>query len=73
MLRIDCYISETCGSEGALRDNIRQALELEGRSAEVNMRRTDAAEAARLGLHGSPSVFINGSEVQPSPDITGFS
>ena len=73
MLEIDCYISETCGSEEALRENIRKALELEDRTAKVNIKKISMAEAGRLGLHGSPSVFINGSEVQPSPDITGFS
>lgn len=73
MLKIDCYISDTCGSEAALRNNIRQALELEGRTAEVNVKKTGTEDAGRLGLHGSPSVFINETEVQPSPDITGFS
>jgi hypothetical protein len=71
-MQIDCYISEKCGSEEALRKNIREALALEGVEVEVNIYVIDDVKAGFLGLRGSPSVFINGKEIQPV-DIVGFS
>jgi hypothetical protein len=65
MTKIECYISLQCGSEGALRDNISRALSLEGVEGDVLFHRIDDETAARLGLRGSPSVFIDGAEVQP--------
>jgi hypothetical protein len=65
MTKIECYISLQCGSEGALRNNISVALSLEGVEGDVVFRRIDDETAAGLGLSGSPSVFINGAEVQP--------
>lgn len=71
-IRIDCYLSLTCGSEDALRDNITQALLSEHVRAEVNFHRLHESEAASLGLQGSPSVLLNGKDIQPV-DIKGFS
>ena len=71
-MQIDCYISEKCGSEEALRKNIREALALEGVEVEVNISVISDVKAGSLGLRGSPSVFINGKEIQPV-DILGFS
>lgn len=71
-MRIDCYISLKCGSENALRENISRALELEDIIAEVNFYRISDEEARSLGLKGSPSVLINGSDIQPVY-IGGFS
>ncbi len=71
-MKIDCYLSSGCASETALRENLNQALELEAMEAQVNFRRITDAEAADLGLKGSPSVLINGKDVQPA-DMQGFS
>jgi len=71
-LSIDCYLSQGCQSEEALKTNIAAALEKEGIKAEVNFHRINNDEASSLGLSGSPSVFINGIELQPS-GTTGFS
>ena len=71
-MKIDCYVSEKCGSEEALKKNIREALTLESVEVEVNISVTNDVKAASLGLRGSPSVFINGKEIQPV-DIVGFS
>ena len=71
-MKIDCYVSEKCGSEEALRKNIREALTLESVEVEVNISVIDDVKAGSLGLRGSPSVFINGKEMQPV-DIVGFS
>ena len=71
-MRIDCYMSLTCGAEEGLRVNISQALDLEGLQAEVRFSRINDMEAARLGLRGSPSVLIDGKDIQPA-DVAGFS
>lgn len=71
-MKIQCYLSVTCRSENGLRENIRRALESESVDAEVSYRRISNAEAEELGLRGSPSVLIDGKDIQPA-DITGFS
>ncbi len=65
-------MSMTCGSEEALRENIQKAIEAEALDAEVNFYRITEDEAKGLGLRGSPSVLINGKDIQPAP-VTGFS
>ncbi len=71
-MKIDCYLSPGCGSEEALRENIVHALMMENIQAEVTYHRIDDEKAIELGLSGSPSVFINGKELQPLGTI-GFS
>ena len=71
-LIIDCYVSQDCQSEKVLRKNIAAAFEKDNVKAEVNFHRINNDEAASLGLSGSPSVFINGKELQPL-GTTGFS
>jgi hypothetical protein len=61
-----------CGAEEGLKANISQALDLEGVSAEVRFNRISDKEAATLGLRGSPSVLIDGKDIQPA-DVIGFS
>ena len=65
MVKIDCYISTRCASEVPLRSNMNEALDLEGVEAEVRVYLVDDEKAAEMGLKGSPSVFINGVELQP--------
>ncbi len=72
MVKIDCYLSPECGSETALQENIRRALAMEKVEAEITLRRIDDNKALALGMTGSPSVFINGKELQPQ-GIVGFS
>jgi hypothetical protein len=71
-MKIDCYLSPECGAEEALRKNITHALAIERVEAQVNFHRIDDEKAIALGLSGSPSVFINGRELQPQGSI-GFS
>lgn len=71
-MKIECFISLGCGSEDPLRENIKAALSLEGVDAEVLFRRIKDEEAYALGLKGSPSVFINGQDIEPQ-ELTGFS
>ncbi len=71
-MNIECYISQGCGSEGALKENINRALEAENIPAVISIHRISDEKAAEMKLSGSPSVFINGKELQPSGTI-GFS
>ena len=71
-MKIDCYLSIGCASENALRENLNKALELEAVKAKVNFSRITDIEAAELGLRGSPSVLINGKDIQPA-NVQGFS
>jgi hypothetical protein len=61
-----------CSSEEELRDNISKALTLERKKAKVNFYRITDDEADIKGLKGSPSVLIDGVDIQPA-DIIGFS
>jgi Hg(II)-responsive transcriptional regulator len=70
--KVDCYMSQGCGSENALRKNISRALATENVEAKVSFHRIGDAKATALGLTGSPSVFINGNELQPQGTV-GFS
>jgi hypothetical protein len=72
MMKIDCYLSPGCGSEEALRENITRALAIEKVEAELRLHRIDDDRAMSLELSGSPSVFINGKELQPQ-GVVGFS
>ena len=55
-----------------MRENITSALAGEKVKAELNFHRIDDSQAMALGVTGSPSVFINGKELQPQETI-GFS
>lgn len=71
-MRIDCYVSPECASKEALLENIKQALAIEKVEADVSLHRIDNDKAMALGVTGSPSVFINGKELQPQ-GFVGFS
>jgi len=71
-MRIDCYLSPECASEEALRENIKRALDIEKIEADLSLHRIDDNRAIALGVTGSPSVFINGKELQ-SQGLVGFS
>jgi hypothetical protein len=72
LMKIDCYLSHGCGSEEVLRENITQALTIEKVTAEIVYHRIDDEKAIALGLSGSPSVFVDGREIQPL-GTAGFS
>ena len=71
-MKIDSYLSPECASEEGLRENIKQALAIEEVEADVSLHRIDDNKAMALGATGSPSVFINGKELQPQ-GLVGFS
>lgn len=70
-MEIDCYLSKDCGSEDALMEAVLDALALEGAEARAAVHRIDDEEAEKLGLRGSPSVLVNGRDIEPA-DMEGF-
>lgn len=71
-MKIVCYLSPGCLAESVLRKNITEALVQESVDAEVHFFRISEDEAKELGLIGSPSVLIDGRDIQPA-DVQGFS
>jgi hypothetical protein len=71
-MKIDCYLSPECPSEEALWENIKRALAIEKVEAALRFHRIDDGKALALAMTGSPSVFINGKELQPQGSV-GFS
>lgn len=71
-MKVDCYLSQGCGSAEALKENIARALEAEKIHAEVDIHSISNGGGAEHMLTGSPSVFVDGKELQPQ-DIAGFS
>ncbi len=71
-MKIECYLFQGCGSEKVLRQNITEALAIEEVEAEVNFNIIDDDRAIALQLSGSPSVFVDGKEIQPLGTV-GFS
>ncbi len=64
-LKIDCYFSSNCPTEEALKTNIILAIEKENKQADLKFHRITQEEAISLKVSGSPSIFINGKELQP--------
>jgi hypothetical protein len=72
MLKIDVYLSKVCSSFDQLRENIDLALAETGVQSQVDYHRVDFDEAVKLGVRGSPSVWINGKDAFEE-NAVGFS
>lgn len=70
-MKIDCFLSESCGSYHRLREHINAALTELGVKADVVYHTVYYDEALRLGVKGSPTVRINGKDLDEggSPGI----
>ena len=62
-MKIDCYLSEHCGSYHQLRENIDLALAESGLRADVEYHTLQYDEAVKRGVKGSPSVWVNGRDL----------
>ena len=72
-MRIDCYLSEHCGSFHTLDQRIKEALGDLGRTADVVFHTVYYDDAVALKIPGSPTIRINGTdivEIQGDPSIT---
>jgi hypothetical protein len=62
-MKIDCYLSEHCGSYHELRQNIESALQDLKIDAEVDFHTIAYDEAVLLGISGSPTIRVDGAEL----------
>jgi hypothetical protein len=72
-MKIECFFSEGCGSKEKLKENIQKALLAQGMVAEVNFRVLSCEEAEQLGIGGSPTVWVNGQDIEPEVPPGGIS
>ncbi len=72
-MKIECFFSEGCGSKEKLKENIQKALLEEGMDAEVFFRVLSQEEAEQLGIGGSPTVWVNGQDLEPGTPPGGIS
>jgi anaerobic selenocysteine-containing dehydrogenase len=72
-MKIDIFMSESCGSYHQLRENIDLALMELGIKADVTYHTFYYDDAVNRNIKGSPSVWINGKDAFESgitPGIT---
>lgn len=62
-MKIDCYLSEHCGSYYQLRDNISSALRELGMDAEIAFHTIFYDDAVSLGITGSPTIRLEGRDL----------
>jgi hypothetical protein len=62
-MKIDCYFSEGCASQEALKANLENARMLEGIHAEVSCRVVTEEDARRLRIPGSPTLRMDGEDL----------
>lgn len=63
-MEICCFLSQGCASREALEANIREALRLEGKDARVTFTVLDEEQARRKGIPGSPTVLVQGKDLE---------
>ena len=71
-MKIDCYLSEHCGSYHQLRENIDRVLAESGLSADVEYHTISYDDAVQLGIKGSPSIWVNGKDLFESGVSAGI-
>jgi hypothetical protein len=62
-MKIDCYLSEHCGSHHQLRENLDRAVKELALGAEVAYHTVSYDDAVRMGITGSPSIWVNGRDL----------
>jgi len=70
-MRIDCYLSEHCGSYHQLRENISGALAELKLAADVAFHTIYYDDAVAMGITGSPTIRINGKDLFESAGSFG--
>lgn len=62
-MKIDCYLSELCGSYHQLREHINTALAELALTADVAYHTVYYDDAIQLGIKGSPFIRIDGQDM----------
>jgi hypothetical protein len=71
-MKIDCYLSEHCGSFHALRVNLDQALHELTLEAEVAFHTIYYDDAVTMDIKGSPTVCVDGRDLFPIDSTPGI-
>lgn len=71
-MKIDCFLSEHCGSYHQLRENIDRAVRELGLQAEVVFHTIYYDDAVRMGVIGSPTIQVNGKDLFASEGTPGI-
>jgi hypothetical protein len=72
-MKIDIYLSESCGSYHELRENLGLALADLGIKPDVNFHTIYYDEAVSRDIKGSPSLWINGKDAFEGGSSPGIS
>jgi len=64
-MKIECFFSKGCGSKEKLKENTQKAPLAEGMDAEIVFRVLSQEEAEQLVIGGSPTVRVNGQDLEP--------
>lgn len=72
-MKIECFLAEGCGSKADLEKNIQTAIDEEGVAAEVSFHELSSEEAEKKGIGGSPTVWVDGRNLEPEVPPAGIS
>lgn len=70
-MKIECYILQSFSCLDQLKQDVEQALKVGRFNAEIYYRRIRDEEAMEIGLTGSPTVLLNGYDLD-SDAAPGF-
>lgn len=70
-MKIECLVAQGCPSLSSLKRNINKALEQEGIEAKVLIRVVEEEEARKMGIPGSPTVLVNGEDLEGLKTMEG--
>jgi protein-disulfide isomerase len=66
-MKVEILYFSGCPNHGPAVDRVRDVLEQEGTAADmVEVEVTDAATAQQFGFLGSPTIRVNGQDVEPA-------
>ncbi len=71
-MKIDCYLSEHCSSYHELTERIGRVLGELGLTADVKFHTIYYEDAVSLGITGSPTIRINGRDIEESGGSLGL-
>jgi len=72
-MKIECFFSGECTSKERVKENLQKALLEERTKAEVSFHEVTGEEARQLGIGGSPTVWIDGQDIEPGALPSGIS
>jgi hypothetical protein len=72
-MKIECFFSKECNSKERLKENLQKAILEERIKVEVSFHEVTGEEARQLKIGGSPTVWIDGQDIEPGALSSGIS